>query len=44
MWGKLNSREERYKGHINQSKGLIHRSPAIFKGESRLFLSLDFSN
>ena len=24
MWGKLNSREERYKGHINQSKNLAN--------------------
>ena len=36
--------EERYKGHINQSKGLVHRSPTISKSEGRLFLSLNFSN
>ena len=36
--------EERYKGHINQGKGLVHGSPTISKSESRLFLSLEFSN
>ena len=28
----------------NQNAGLVHRSPAIAAGNSRLFLSLDFSS
>ena len=28
----------------NQYAGLVHRSPAIPQGESRLLLTLDFSN
>jgi hypothetical protein len=33
---------ERWEGNLNA--GLVHRSPEIFAGQSRLVLTLDFSN